>query len=263
MATPVEKLHKEIATLELKRGELDKKKTTNRQRMAEVKAQRSALLISAADGDAGAQRDKKTLDHEYRNCADADETFVSALAEINGKIEAKGRELTRSERAAVIAQLEVEIKGLDALDAKVSTAIRDLKAATASLFTACDAVAGELRKLDAVRFDGGYPHKLRAGIRDAIMRAVVNVDHAPSAEAESFIEAVRIMLRSACGQLSYEILDENEITPAKGERLYRTQGWIGFRGVELAPGKLIALRDDEAAPHLKTKFLIEEPAQSA
>ena len=262
MVSEIEKLKKEIATLDTKRTDLHKKQSANRQHMAEVKAKRSALLISAAEGDEGAQRDKKSLDHEYRNCVDADETFVSALAEIGTKIEAKARELVRAERAAVLAQLEAEIKGLDGLDVRVSAAIRALKEATASLFTACDAVARELRKMDPQRFDGGYSFKLRAGIRDEVQRAVVNVDQPPSPESPSFIEPVKNKLRGALAQLAYECLEQNEITPGYGERLYRTQGHIAFRGVMLGPDKLIALRPDEADQHVKTGFLalIEQPA---
>ena len=225
MATEIERLKKEIATLDGKRADLQKKQSANHQRMTEVKKKRSDLLLGAADGDEAAKREKRSLDHEYRDLVDADETFVSALAEIGTKIEAKGRELVRAERAAVIAQLEVEIRGLAALDVKVSAAIRELKAATAGLFRACDTVAAELRELDAVRFDGGYSHKLRAGIRDAIMRAVVDVDQAPSPESPSFIEAVKIKLRSGLAQLSYESLEQSEIVPARGEPRTSSISW--------------------------------------
>ncbi len=261
--TEVERRKKEIATLEGKKSELEKKQATNRQRMAQVKLRRSELVLTAAEGDQTAQREKRAADNEFHDLVDADETLLAALADVNAKLEDEGRELARAERTAVIAQLESEIRGLDALDVKVGSAIRTLKESTAGLFSACSAVAEELQKIDAKRFDGGYAFKLRANIRDEIQRAVMNVDKPPTAEPYSFIESVKIKLRGACAQLAYESLSQTDMVPQKGELLYKTQGWIGFRGIELAPGKLIALREDEAAPHLKTGFLVLEPTQAA
>jgi len=263
MATTVEVVTKTLRSLETKKAELEKKQVATRAQIAELKNKRSELLLASADGDEAARAKKKQLDREHADLVDADATFGGALAEISAAIETKRRELRLAERQAVIAQLEAQIKGLDALDVKIGAAVRALKEATAGLFSAVDAVAGELGKLDARRFDGNYSYKLRAGIRDEILRSVQDFDRAVTIEPGTLVAPVKMRLKGACAQLSFEAL-EGRIPLAPNERLYRANGHIGIRGVALPPGSVIGLTDDEVAEFHRVNgkgWLIEEPTE--
>jgi hypothetical protein len=160
-------------------------------------------------------------------------------------VETKRRELRLAERQAVLAQLEAQIGSLAALDTKVAGAVRVLNEATAGLFSAIDAVAAALGTLNPGRYDGNYAYKLHAGLRDEILRSVMEFDRTVI-EPGSLVGPVKVKLRQALAQLSFEAM-EGQVTVAPGERLYKTRGRIGIRSVDLPDGSLIALRDDEVA----------------
>ncbi|HTT23626.1 MAG TPA: hypothetical protein VMG82_32155 [Candidatus Sulfotelmatobacter sp.] len=248
--TVVERVKKELGSLESKKHELETRRSLNRQRKVELDRARADLVVNMRDDDDGAERQLRSLDQERHAAADNEEAYAAGLATLTASIQTKEAELRRAERAAVIEMLETEIKGLDGLNTKVVAAMRGLHSHIAGLVSVSDRVAGELTRMDPAQFDGTFAHKLRSGITDGVLRALVDITKAPTSESLSFVEFTKTRLRGACAQLRYLSL-EGVVVPEKDEKVYVAHGHLGIRDVQLHPGERIALRDDEFAEFVR------------
>lgn len=216
--------------------------------MTELESQQQTLLTQIAEGNEGARRDLRRLDGEMQEVRENEQAFAAAAADVTTRIGAAKEALTRAERQAAISALENQIALLAPLDNGVESALAALKERSAALFTAVTGVAEQLHAMDENRFDGRFGYNLTSAVREAIHHRFEEMGFPNAEKRASFLERTTHQLRSAIEQLKYESL-QGQIVPGKKEKLYRTLWRVyGLRHLDLPPGSLIALREDEAAP---------------
>ncbi len=266
MATEVEKLRKEVASLEAKKSEHEQKHAAAGQRKAELDSRRRALLAQIADGDDGARRDLRRLDGERQEAEENEQAFAAAGTKVGLELETARVALGRAERQAAITALEGQIALLAPLDNEVEEALALVKQKSEALFSATKEIAAQLHSMDATRYDDAFGYKLTALVREAIYHRFEEMGFPNAERRPSFIERAAPRLHAAIEQLKYESL-RGQIVPGKREKLYRTVCRVrGLRNLDLRPGSLIALREDEADPLLEggsLELVVEQSEQSA
>jgi DNA repair exonuclease SbcCD ATPase subunit len=265
MATEVEKLRKEVASLEARKSEHERKHAEAGQRKTELESRRQVLLAQIADGDDGARRDLRRLDGEKQEAEENEQAFAAAGTKVALELETAREALGRAQGEAAITALEGQIALLAPLDNEVEAALALVKQRSEALFSATKEIAAQLNAMDATRYDDAFAYKLGALIKESIWHRLEEM-HVNSAERRpSFIERATPRLHAAIEQLKYESL-QGQIVPGKREKLYRTVCRVrGLRNLDLRPGSLIALREDEAAPLLdggSLELVVEQIEQS-
>jgi hypothetical protein len=251
MATEVERLRKEIANLESRKSEHLRKHTAAVERKIELETRRQALLAQIAEGNEGARRDLRHLDGEIQDVHENEQAFSVAGTSVARQLETANDALTRAEREAAIDTLETQMASLSGLNNEVEDALALVKQKSDALFSAAKEVAAQLSTMDEKRFDSAFGYKLTALLKEAIHHRFEEMGFPNAEKRPSFLERATPQLRAAIAQLRYQS-QQGRIVPGKKEKLYRALWRVrGIRNLDLRPGSLIALREDEAAPLLE------------
>ncbi len=264
MATEIEKLKKEIAWLEEKKAEHERKLAAATQRRNELETRRPSLLAKIAEGNESARKEFRAMDGQQQELTEDLQAFEAGMADVTTKLIGAKRELARTEREAAIVQLETQIESLSRFDNNLERALGQVREATDVFIAAVTDVAKHLEEMDPVRFDSRYGYALCARIREVCWHRFEELAMPNQSRRPSFSERVGPDFRRAIAQLRY--MGQEQFTPGRGERLYRALAHIpGLRDVDLLPGQLIPLRDEEAASFLKDGSieLVNEPAAQA
>lgn len=261
MQSEVDKLRKEIAALEAKKQEHERKLAEATQRRTELDSRRQSLLAKIADGDESVRKEMRALDERRQERLEDEQAFGAAIVDVTAKLNSAKRELARAEREAAIVRLEAQIESLSGLDNELETALAEVRKQTDVLIAAITEVAKLLEAMDPVRFDSRYCYSLCAKVRETCWHRFEELAMPSQSRRPSFSERAGRDFRRAVAQLKYMGLEQ--VRPGRDERLYRTLCHIpGLRDVDLLPGQLIPLRGDEAAQLLKdgSVELVKEPA---
>lgn len=245
MASPIEKLKREVTTLEARHVELKAQRDdrNTRANALEVK-RRDTIAEELAEGRPSRDGEKELL--EVLRLRTATQDFGAAIAAVEKKLAIIRTELARAERQDAINALEAQIAELSKADNSVDMALHGLRTATEQLFASARAVANSLNSFDAQRWDVGFATHLELDIRRALTDAVSVFGLPVPGVQQPFASRVATQLRSAVTQLRFESL-EGKIEPKRGEELFRVLSKIsGLRDLILVPGNLVALRPDEA-----------------
>jgi len=175
MATDsVEKLKKEIASLEARRTELARKTDTATQRHTELESHRPALLTRIEGGDESARRDLRRIDNARLNASEDIQACRIVAADISAKLESAKKGLVRAERDAVTTALANQIDALGALENSVEGALQRLREATREIFASIDGVCGQLELLDRQRWDSRLAIDLELTLQKGFARRSSN-----------------------------------------------------------------------------------------
>lgn len=259
----VEKLRKDVAALEGKKAEYERRHRKAHDQKTDLERQRKELLARIAEGDDGARRDLRRLEAGSQETQEDELAFSTAGVEVALQLDAARSALAHAERQVAITALEDQVASLAPLDNEVETALAQVKEKSEALFSAAKEVAAQLFAMDEHRFDHAFGFKLTASIRDAIWHRFEEMGFPNTERRPSFMERATGRLRSAIAQLRYEAL-AGQVVPERGEQLYRAINRItGLRNLDLPAGALIALTPTEAASFVSGGFLqlVQEPAQ--
>lgn len=253
----VKKLEKEVASLEAKKADLERKHREAGQRRVELVGERQALLLRVADGDDNAaRRELRGLDGKTQNLVEDEQSFAVAITDVTTKLAVTQRELDRARRQVQIDEAETQILALGAVEVELDGVLAQVHQTLDRFLGAVDGIGNALRDLDPKRFENTGP-----SLKQQISRAVLTKFIATGAgtkTGEDHFAVVRGGLRSAIAKLRYALIDGN-VVPERGEKLFVVRvACPGLRGLDLRPGDRIALRDDEAVEFLKHGTL--EPA---
>ena len=116
MQSEVDKLKKEITSLEMKKAEHERKHREASQRKAELESRRSPLLAKIADGDESAERELRALDERRQEHLEDEQAFGAAIDGLTAKLTEAQIAFKRAKDAEAVASLEGEIANFGMLD---------------------------------------------------------------------------------------------------------------------------------------------------
>lgn len=260
MATEVERLTKEIGTLASKRATAEQKRDAARDQHRELSTRRSQFLTRIADGDDPdrARLGLRDADDTMRELTENAEAFDAATTDLTATLETMRKQLADAEHRAAIDGLEAQLSAMSDLDDQFETSIAHVRAVADAFLSAITSVTVALEGMDSKRFDSRFSNNLKATVRETVFARFEELGRAPAMEKQpSVIERIRPQLQAAVAQLRYMAKDQR-IEAARGERLYRATSRIsGLRKLDLMPGNVIGLFENEADELLKLGSLEE------
>ncbi len=238
------KLKKEIASLETKKAQHERKRADATQRRNQLEIRRQSVWVKMADGDESARKELRALDGQRQDLLEDEQALGAAIADSTAKLTEAQIALRRAKDAEAVASLEAEIANFGVLDRELQAALRTVAEKSRALIQKVDVVGQRLTERDEKKY-GKLAPDLAQQIRRSIFFHFEEMNKPNAVPRPTFSDATAPGMRRIVAELRYELAGRT-MQPGRGEKVYRVLvACPGAANVDARPGDIVALPPDD------------------